>query len=325
MTASYDRSAAVVVLPPIGGRLRDSGLRHWLARADLVRVDGPLELLACVLRELGMHFPEEGLAALRLWGQTGDRPTAWIAAADPVYLEPRLDHLCLHALLGQRVSPTELRSLIDHLQRTLASNGGFGFARMRSCGYVTALEPIATAKLPPHAIDQQEPNDFLPTGDGASKHRKLTSEIEMALHEHEVNVDRQNRGLHPVNGLWVWGGGYAPAQATVPLPPLFSDDPLLTGYWTSNTGVAELWPGSIDACLELAVAGFVAVLPELDDELIEMESCLNELRIALNSRRLSQLVLVFRDGVSAVVRRSQLVRIWRRDNTMIDKPSGEAV
>ena len=322
MTASYDISAAIVVLPPVGGRLRDSGLRNWLARADLARVDGPTEWLARILGELGLSCPNDGMAALRFWGQTGDRPTAWIAGADPVYLEPRLDHLALFSLSGKTLPPGDLRPLIDHLQSSLAGDGDFGFARVRSCAYLTAQEPLATAELPAYAIDRRPPDDFLPSGEVAARHRKLSSEIEMALHEHEVNVERENEGLQPVNALWIWGGGYAPDQATVPHPPLFSDDPLLTGYWLSKTGVAESWPGSIDACLEVAVAGFVAVTPASDDDDDVLESCLHELRVALNARRISTLTLLFRDGVCARVRRSQKLRLWRRRNTIIDGTDG---
>ena len=91
--------AEIVVLPAIGGsRLRDDSITAWLSRATLSRANEPKELLATVLDALNRPYPEQGLAALRMWGQTGDRPTVWLAAADPVYLEPRLDHLCLHAL-----------------------------------------------------------------------------------------------------------------------------------------------------------------------------------------------------------------------------------
>jgi len=323
VTTSYDKSAAVVVLPPVGGRLRNKSLRNWLLRADLARVGGPGELLASILGHLDMPCPDEGLAALRIWGQTGDRPTVWIAAADPVYLEPRLDRLFLHELRGRGVPPADVRALIDHLQRTLASDGDVGFARVGSYAYVTSQEPIASAKLPAYAIDQQEPDDYLPVGEDAARYRQLSSEIEMALHDHEVNIQRQNDGLQAVNGLWIWGGGRAPEQATEPHPPLYSDDPLLRGYWASKTGVADDWPGNIEACLDLAVAGFVAVAPEFDDDVEILESCLKELRRALNSRRLSKLILLFRDGVCADVRRSQAVRIWRRGHPLIDSPGGE--
>ncbi len=324
MTTSYDKSTAVVVLPPVGGRLRDTSLRDWLVRADLAQVEGSVELLRAVLDELGLACPDDGLAALRMWGQTGDRPTVWMAAADPVYLEPRMSHLCLHELQGQAVPPSDLRPLIDHLQHVLGEEGGIGFVRLGSCAYVTAAQPMTTASLPAYVIDQLQPIDYMPTGQGAEGYRRLCSEIEMALHEHEVNIARQSQGLQPVNALWIWGGGYAPEQVTEACPPLFTDDPMLSGHWLSKTGVVESWPGSIDACLELAVDGFVAVAPDVDDDATLLESCLYELRLALKSRRLNKLILIFGDGVYADVRRSQSIRIWRRGNPLIDGVTGAA-
>lgn len=326
MTASYDNSVAVVVLPRVRGRLRDASLRHWLARADVVRADGPRELLATVLGEIGKPVPESGLAALRIWGQTGDRPTAWIAGADPVYMEPRLDHLFLHALSASSLPPADFRALFERLQTTLAEDGVVGFARVGPCGYVTARDAMLTSDWPAAAIDQREPDAFLPAGDDANTHRRLSSEIEMTLHDHPVNVERQQEGLQPVNALWVWGGGYAPEEETEPHPPLYSDDPLLRGYWRSKTAVAEHWPGTIDACIEQSVAGFVAVAPEYEDDDLELlETCLYELRLALQAGRLRRLVLMFRDGIYADVRRSQALRIWRRGNPLIDgdKVQGE--
>ena len=148
MTTSYDKSTAVVVLPPVGGRLRDTSLRDWLVRADLAHVEGSVELLRIVLDELGRDYPAGGLAALRMWGQTGDRPTVWMAAADPVYLEPRMSDLCLHELQRNGVPPSDLRPLIDHLQHVLGEERGVGFVRLRSCAYVTAPKPMTTASEP---------------------------------------------------------------------------------------------------------------------------------------------------------------------------------
>ena len=114
MTIPYEKTAAVVLLPAVrGGRLKNSALRRWLARADLQQANGPAELLRTIRGPLKLPCPDDGLAALRLWGQTGDRPTVWMAAADPVYLEPRLDHLCLHALSIGGVPNSDLRSLFD--------------------------------------------------------------------------------------------------------------------------------------------------------------------------------------------------------------------
>lgn len=308
-----------MVLPPvIGGRLRNKSLRGWLSRSDLVRVTAAEELLARILHVLRLPYPEQGLAALRMWGQTGDRPTTWIAAADPVYLEPRLDHLCLHALRRTGVPKSEMRALIDHLQTTLADDNQLGFTRLGSYAYLSAMTPISTAAVPAYVVDQQLPEEFLPHGDDTATHRKLISEIEMALHDHEINLQRVEKGQFPVNALWLWGGGYAPEQQTRPQPPLFSDDPLLTGFWYAMTGVTESWPGSIAACIDASAAGFVAETPEFDDSPELLERCLQELRAALRSGQVSHITLLFRDGLRADVRRSHALRVWRRNSPLLN-------
>ncbi len=319
MNASYDKNAAVVVLPPVmGGRLQDRSLSTWLAQSDLTVEQGAIELLARIVQEVGLPYPEQGLGALRMWGQTGDRPTNWIAAADPVYLEARLDHLCLHALRRVGVPASQLRVLIDHLQTTLAEGKKYGFTRLGSYGYLSSRSPIATAGSPAYVVDQKKPDDYLPSGDDTAIHRNLLSEIEMALHEHEVNLEREADGQLPVNSLWLWGGGIAPDQTTRAQPPLFSDDALLTGYWHSATAVATAWPGDIATCIEESVAGFVADTPEFDTSSELLENCLDALREALKSGRLDSLTLLFRDGLRAHVSRSHALRVWRRNSRLLD-------
>jgi len=319
VNASYDKTTALVVLPPVrGGRLQDKSLRAWLAQSDLELAPEPQELLAQLTGELGLPYPEEGLAALRMWGQTGDRPTVWIAAADPVYLEPRLDHLVLHALRGAGIRSADLRALFDHLQETLADDRRFGFARLGSNGYLRAERPISTAAVPSYVVDQREPGEFLPSGEHTAMHRNILSEIEMAMHEHEVNLQRMEAGKQPVNSLWLWGGGKAPEKTTRPQPPLFTDDPLITGYWESATAVSDEWPGSFTACAEATVHGFVAVTPESDIRSATLQGYLHGLRELLRAKRVSRLILLFRDGVRADVRRSQTLKFWRRNSELLD-------
>jgi len=312
VTVPYEKNAAIIVLPAVSGaRLQDAGLKSWLSRSSLQSSSQPKELLESVLAALNLPYPDEGLAALRMWGQTGDRPTVWIAAADPVYLEPRLDHLCLHALDKDALPVSDHRLVFDHLQQTLADEQKFGFARIGNCGYLRSSVPMATAHSPAYVVDQCLPNEFMPSGEASGSYRNLLSEVEMSLHEHEVNVRRDAEGLPPINSLWLWGGGFAPEQHTEPHPPLFADDPLLKGYWMSKTGVVQPWPDSIAACLEASVAGFVAVPGFAANDIESVQRCLQELRTALDSTRLSRLILLFQDGLVANVLRQHAWRFWR--------------
>lgn len=318
VASPYEKSAALVVLPAVGGgRLEDPSLRRWLARSELRQLEEPQELLSRILAGLNLPCPDTGLGALRMWGQTGDRPTVWIAAADPVYLEPRLDHLCLHAQDEQAAPASDLRPLIDHLQTTLGDDEDYGFARLGTHGYLRADNAIATAVVPAYVVHRDMPNEYMPDGESTGSYRNLVSEVEMALHDHEVNERRQSQGLQPINCLWFWGGGTAPEQETKPHPPLFANDPMLVGHWLSKTGVVANWPGDIPSCVEASVAGFVAVVPESDDPEL-LARCLRDLRDLLESGRLSGLTLLFRDGIEAQVRAKYRWRFWRRRSPLLD-------
>ncbi len=322
MTRPYEKSAAVVHLPSLAGdQITDPGLRRWLSRATVWRADERKELLQSVLEALNLPYPDEGLAALRMWGQTGDRPTVWIAAADPVYLEPRLDHLCLHALQGVSMPSADLRVIFDYLQERLAGSERYGFARIGSHGYIRAGQPLTTARESSYVIDQRLPNEYMPSGDKSGTYHTLRSEVEMALHDHEVNERRDALGLLPVNSLWLWGGGFAPQQNTEPHPPLFANDPLMKGYWLSKTGVVENWPDSITACLEASVAGFVAMPEAGEDDTNWVEACLNELRDALNSGRLGRVKLILADGYIVDVVKSDRWKIWRPNSDLFGSQS----
>lgn len=314
MTLPYDKNAAVIVLPDAAIRqVADAGLRKWLAHGALGQFDRPRECLQAVLSQLNKEYATEGLGALRMWGQTGDRPTVWIAAADPVYLEPRLDHLCLHALQDTALSPAELGALFDYLQERLAGHERYGFARVGACGYVRANTPMPTSELPAAVIDHELPNDYLPVDKSGSYH-SLRGEVEMALHDHAVNLERQSAGKPPVNSLWLWGGGFAPEQETVPMPPLFAENPVLRGYWFSKTGVVADWPGSIEACLEASVAGFVA--QPSPGESGWLERSLNALQLAVKSGRVSSATLLLGRQAALQLERPRNWQIWRRSNNL---------
>jgi hypothetical protein len=159
----------------------------------------------------------------------------------------------------------------------------------------------------------------MPKNDDTGTYHSLRGEVEMALHDHAVNVRRESQGLPPVNSLWLWGGGFAPQQETVPHPPLFSNDPVLKGYWLSKTGVVADWPGTIAACLEVSVGGFVAqaICGDTDDT----QHCLKELRAALESGRVSQVTLIFGNRFRVQIKRSDAWKIWRRKSDLFGHES----
>ena len=316
-TTKHKMRQATVVLPAgMAGRIRDAKQRRWLSRSTLHHSGTPVEMFSRVLPAIGISPPEEGLAALRLWGQTGDRPNVWIAAADPVHLEPRLDHLCLHALEGPQSPKSDLRAIFDFLQNSLGTDSNFAFARIGRHGYLRGDSAIATAALSASVLDGLEPDEYMPAVEDTAAYLTLTSELQMSLHEHEVNIRREAEGLLPVNSVWLWGGGRAPEKKVQVLPPFFGNDPLFQGYWESCTGVVAPWPGNFSECLDFAVKDFVVVTP-VSDERELLGIWLEELRGHLGSGRLDRLVLLFRDGLTAELGRFDAFRFWRRSSELL--------
>ncbi len=283
-------------------------------------------MLAGVLRAIGHPVPADGLAALRFWGQTSERPGAWIAAADPVHLEARLDHLCLYALRGDDISRTDLRDLFDYLQKTLGDDERYAFARIGHLGYLRGQEPIATAAVSPDVVDGCAPDEFMPAGDDAVTHDQLLSEAQMALHDHEVNQRRAADGRRSVNSIWFWGGGTAPEIDARPIPPLFAHDPLLRGYWNSRTGIVDSWKGNFDEALSNAPDGFVAVVPDEPDysRPEAMATCLENLRVVLKRGDLRALTLLFRDGLKIDVDKKDAFRFWRKVSPLLMEAGNNA-
>ena len=61
--------------------------------------------------------------------------------------------------------------------------------------------------ISPEAVSGRPLADWWPGGDAMRAWRRLANEIQMTWHEHPVNKAREERGLPPINGLWLYGGG----------------------------------------------------------------------------------------------------------------------
>ena len=278
-------------------------------------------MIHVVLGAIGQNTGADGLAALRLWGQMGERSAAWVAAADPVHLEARLDHLCLHALEGSQADLTDLRSIFDFLQSTFGSDE-LAFVRIGRCTYLRGDSPVASAAVSSVLIDGLPPDEFMPLGPAAETHHRLLSEVQMALHEHSVNTAREVHGLQPINSIWLWGGGRAPDPTVQPILPLFADDPLFRGFWLSRSGLAEPWTNDFAVCAELAEKGFVAVTPRpwQRDDAESPDQYLAALQDLQKRSKIDCLTLLFRDGLRADINYGDRFRLWRRESSLLAPP-----
>lgn len=66
--------------------------------------------------------------------------------------------------------------------------------------------------ISPAALQGRDLGDWWPLGDAWRQWRRCLNEIQMAWHEHPVNIARQARGQPPINSVWLYGGarGWTP-------------------------------------------------------------------------------------------------------------------
>lgn len=86
------------------------------------------------------------------------------------------------------------------------------------------LRHDSLAGLPTASLDRvigRGPDLWMPDHPQARLLRRLQSEVQMLLHQHPVNDEREARGALPVNSFWLSGTGTAPAAWPVwPIRPL---------------------------------------------------------------------------------------------------------
>ena len=212
------------------------GLDRLLARAaDSVAPDsdGSIEALAC--RSFGHAVPPAG----------ADRPVAAFTAlvdrdapqggfrmrADPVHLRADIADLVLFDAGDADISGDESRSLARTVNDALRPEGPFIDAAHPNRWYVALEAPARMTTTPLTMAVGARVSTVMPRGPDAHPWHRWMNEVQMALHECPVNVERERLGAAPINSVWVWGAGCLPPAAEAPAPfvRVWSDDPLVLG------------------------------------------------------------------------------------------------
>ena len=176
--------------------------------------------LVCALAGVSGEPPVAALLAAGAGTATGD--DYWLVA-DPVTLVPGRSDVTLAGRVDDLVA-AETHELLTALNAHfhddgvvfVASRPDVWLARLRAAPALTTT-PVDRARGT--ALAQ-----WLPGGDAGAQWRRWQDEIQMLLHVHPVNADREARGAAPANAVWFWGGGRladarAAAAFAVSAPP----------------------------------------------------------------------------------------------------------
>ena len=306
------------VLPRLPGF---EALLRWGRRRHLPR-DWRGHLAGCAGRPDLVAVPPAQVAAAAIGVVADANP--WFAT--PVHLTAGLDHLRLHRAGLLKLSREDLDALASDFA-TVFGGSGLTLRPLLGTFVLSGLLSQEPSTLDPAAFLGADIGRAPPRGAGAAELRRLASELEMWLHEHVVNRQRQRRGQLPVNALWVWGGGapvtpHGLTQRALGLPRAYADDAYVAGLWISSGGEAQPLPENFATLCNALAAGETRgrvvvvlsaaardakddVLPRIDAEWIAPAVA------ALGAGAVTRVEL-YCGGLWLRMARRDRLRIWRR-------------
>ena len=160
----------------------------------------------------------------------GGAPGEWGCIATPVHCVAGMSAVVMPPDGRLTLGAVDAAVLAADFNRVFSGAGArlvVGRAAVLICVFDRALR-VATHD--PDAVAGADVFSFQPAGRDAPQVRRLMSEMEMWLFDHELNRAREAAALPPITGLWLWGEG-----AVAPAPPVMQGwtagrDPLFAAF-----------------------------------------------------------------------------------------------
>ena len=153
-------------------------------------------------------------APIALFGAGMTPGAAFWLSADPVHLQVNRDRLILLAPETLSITDAEAISLCAALNRHFAADHFTFLAPQPHRWYLKTTQP---ARIHTNGLSRaigQDVDRMLPEGEDRLAWHRIFNEVQMLLHAHPVNEEREQRGDLPINSLWFSGGGTLPDAST---------------------------------------------------------------------------------------------------------------
>lgn len=283
--------------------------------------------------QFGLHDPAESLpvAAITRLADTGERNAACWLRADPVHLRADQDRLILFDDQALHIQPEEAGALLARLENLYGNEADWHLeAPVANRWYLRCERAAGLRTTPLSQVIGHPVGPHLPRGANATHWHTLLNEIQMLVHEADVNLVREAQGRPTINSVWFWGAGRLPQVPATGWRGVWSDDPLATGL-ASLTGVAhcaapasaaqwlmEAEPGAhlvaLDNLKTAVSYGDVEAWVERVQHL--EEAWLAPLAQALGRGRLRELEIQPCNGYCYRLGRGGVWRLWRRSRPL---------
>lgn len=290
-------------------RLAGRGKVECCGAGDVALEPWQIELLRILdLDEGAQRYPD---AAVRRASEAVERPSGCWLRATPLHLAAGLDHLTAVNLSGAfAVDQTERERLAASLAPHLQDEGFELTTTSRGEWLLQSARPLNANTATPAAAASTALEDALPQGPDGRILRRVMTELQMLLHEHPVNLERDARGAPPINAVWLHGLGSLEHTAQRALPAAFGGDSYLRGLYRLHDQRLISDSAEPDVVLAHARDGVVALIPAQDLDEIERRWARSLWR-ALSTGAANRIEIVL-DRWRITATRAAVLRFWRR-------------
>lgn len=308
LTVDCALSNALLNLPESGA------LARMLSRTNVRRLDLPLEAVVCSQYGL-VPKPDYPLAPISANADGLDVGDAYWLRADPVHLLLQRDSFSISEPMPLHVQHEHAVLIIDSLNAHFSGDGMTFMIGNSGAWYLRlAMQPEIQTTLPSVVLGR---NVFqhMPQGAAASTWISYLNEVQMLLHDHPVNIERESSHSAAINSVWFSGGGV--------MPPAFSkqnDINLMLANSPMYHGLAN-WSG---LAIQPADQHLSEILQSLDNNLharlelsgqhLSDDNNFNILWNELRARKVEQLTLnlgCYEKTLVATIMPGNTYKFWR--------------
>ena len=205
-------------------------------------VTASAEAWLCHRFELDEHgeIPAAPYCLLADGGEPGEH--YWLRA-DPVHLRLESGRLVLADSGAFPLSQQEAENLTDSLNAHFARDGLQFYPLRPDRWYLRVAQTPALETTPLAQAAGRSIDPLLPRGADAAAWQARMNEIQMLLHGHAVNEQREASGELAINSVWLWGGGGMSRHLPQAFQAVWSGDPFAAGLAHAARIAARELPG----------------------------------------------------------------------------------
>lgn len=273
------------------------------------------------------------LAALSYRGDFGKPPPGAVLRADPVHLRASAQDVLQYDAGRLAITSSEADALLASMN-ALVRDDGLWFERATPQRWYLHLPPSAVHTTPLSQSLGCALATLMPQGEKGPWLRTLLTELQMLLHQHPVNQQREAQGGEAINGIWLWGEGEdRAAEPCVHWTGAYGDEALLGGLVQSTQGRLRPLPAQADELVRLEGHWLLLLMdawyPARYGDLQVWQQVLTQcdarwfgpLADALQAGALSRITLLPLHGMRHVCTRKRWYH-WRRRADGLDKHLG---